>query len=77
MEEYLNKIHNTDCLDFIKNLPNESVDLIITDPPYGDGVGYGRNNKTIENNEDETINYKILPGLYRVLKLGGGMLPFY
>ena len=45
-----------------------TFDLIVTDPPYGDGIGYGRNGKTILNNEDESINYKILPLLYKVLK---------
>ena len=43
-------------------------DLIVTDPPYGDGIAYGRDGKTILNNEDETINYKVLPLLYDALK---------
>jgi len=30
----LNKIYNKDCLEFMKELQNESVDLIIADPPY-------------------------------------------
>ena len=46
----------------------EQFDLIVTDPPYGDNIGYGRCGKTILNNEDESINYKILPLLYDVLK---------
>ena len=27
-------IHNTDCFEFIKTMPDNSVDLILTDPPY-------------------------------------------
>ena len=27
------KIINSDCLDVFKKMPNESVDLIVTDPP--------------------------------------------
>lgn len=27
-------IHNTDCFKFIKTMPDNSVDLILTDPPY-------------------------------------------
>ena len=46
----------------------EAFDLVVTDPPYGDGVGYGRNQKTIQNNEDESINYKIIPLLWDVMK---------
>ena len=29
------RIHNTDALAFLKMLPDESLDAIITDPPYG------------------------------------------
>ena len=25
---------NGDCLELMKNIPNNSVDLIVTDPPY-------------------------------------------
>lgn len=31
----LNYIDNTDCLEGLKAIPDKSVDLIITDPPYG------------------------------------------
>ena len=24
-----------DCLEFMKNIPDGSVDLVLTDPPYG------------------------------------------
>ena len=30
----LNKIYNEDCLEGMKRIPDKSVDLIITDPPY-------------------------------------------
>lgn len=57
-----------DSVELIKKVKSGSVDLVLTDPPYGDGIGYGRFDKEIANNEDEGINYKILPELYRVLK---------
>ena len=31
----LNYIDNIDCLEGLKNIPDGSVDLILTDPPYG------------------------------------------
>lgn len=31
----LNKIYNEDCLKFIRKIPDNSIDLILTDPPYG------------------------------------------
>lgn len=29
------KIYNGDCLEIMKDIPDKSVDLILTDPPYG------------------------------------------
>lgn len=34
----LNKIHLGDCLDFMRELPDKCVDLVLTDPPYGIGI---------------------------------------
>lgn len=31
----LNKIYNMDCLEGLKKMENNSVDLVLTDPPYG------------------------------------------
>lgn len=33
--DYINKIFNCDCLEGLKDIPDNSVDCIITDPPYG------------------------------------------
>ena len=35
IEELLGKVHNVDCIKFMKDLPDKCVDLILTDPPYG------------------------------------------
>lgn len=34
----LNYIDNIDCLEGLKEIPDNSVDLIVTDPPYGIGI---------------------------------------
>ena len=31
----LNKVHCWDCLEFMKQIPDKSIDLVLTDPPYG------------------------------------------
>ena len=38
----LNKIYNEDCLETMKRMPDNFVDLILTDPPYG--IKEARNN---------------------------------
>ena len=35
------KIIHGDCLDELKKLDNESIDLILTDPPYKVSQSYG------------------------------------
>ena len=34
-----NKIHLGDCLDLMKEIPDKSIDLVLTDPPYGINIG--------------------------------------
>ena len=36
----LNKIYNEDCLKGMSKIPNESIDLIVTSPPYNAGKKY-------------------------------------
>nr|DAK84699.1 MAG TPA: adenine-specific methyltransferase [Caudoviricetes sp.] len=68
-----------DCLNVLKKMPNESVDLIVTDPPYritprgssGTMGGYWkeketRTGKIFKNNHISCKEY--LPEFYRVLK---------
>lgn len=33
-EDMINKIHLADCYEFIKQIPDKSIDLILIDPPY-------------------------------------------
>ena len=35
IKDIINKIHCADCLDFMPNIPDNSIDAIITDLPYG------------------------------------------
>jgi len=51
IENYLNKITHADCLDIMKQLPDKCIDLILTDPPYGEKMSrrgtIGSSNKGI------------------------------
>lgn len=37
----LDIIYNEDCLGGMKRLPDKSIDLVVTDPPYNVGIDYG------------------------------------
>lgn len=34
-DDYVNKIICGDCLEIMKGIPDKSIDLVLTDPPYG------------------------------------------
>ena len=58
----LNEIYCGDCLTYLKDLPDKSIDLILTDPPYGinaeKGVGRFGSSKTDKHYND---NWDIAP----------------
>ena len=43
LKNYENKILNMDCIDFLKNCPDNYFDLCCCDPPYGIGEASGKN----------------------------------
>ena len=63
----LNKIYNEDCLEGMKRIPDGSVDLTVTSPPYDNLRTYNGN---IEQWSFEKFQ-AIAKELYRVTKQGG------
>lgn len=63
------KLYLGDCLEIMKSIPDKSIDLVLTDPPYGVNYEYG-------NIEDSKENLKqlvdmFIPEAKRVGKLVG------
>lgn len=54
-EKYINQIINADCLDILRKLPDKSIDLVLTDPPYGIGID---GQKKYTNNQHPKWNRK-------------------
>lgn len=72
-----------DCLELIKEIPNESIDLIVTDPPYlMEYKSCHRKNKShkfcseIKNDNNEEVIQKAIKECYRVLKNNSAMYMF-
>jgi len=57
-----------DARELIRRIPSNSVDIIITDPPYGLGM---------DEYDDEEVFFEIEDELYRVLRSDGWLLFFY
>jgi len=75
MKVRMNRFYQMDCIDFMRSLPAQSVNLVLTDPPYG--VGYAGNRFF-----DDSIGYvagnldKWFGEMYRVLKDGAHIYVF-
>jgi site-specific DNA-methyltransferase (adenine-specific) len=65
LEQYVNNVHEANCLDLMPNLPDKSVDLILCDLPYG----------TTQNPWDSVIPLDLLWEQYlRVIKDRGAIV---
>lgn len=64
-------LFNGDCIKLLKNLPNESVDLVVTSPPYCIGKAYEDPHDDIETFKTQHTN--MFDELYRVVKPGGSI----
>ena len=70
----MNEIIEGDCLEKIKNIPDNSIDLIITSPPYDniEGSGYSKGNKDVLFLKLYSEFFdKVLSEVYRVMKPTG------
>lgn len=57
MIDFINKVIQGDCLEVMKDIPDKSIDLIVTDPPYGIGIAK-RTNISIKGASDKTNEFK-------------------
>ena len=68
----LNLIYNSDCLVGMKEIPDESIDLIVTDPPYL--IEYCRHDKNsrfskpIKNDDNPDLVSQYIKECYRIMK---------
>ena len=62
LKKYLNTIECIDCIEGMKKLPENSIDLTVTSPPYDELRDYNGYKFDFEN---------IARGLYRITKKGG------
>lgn len=63
-----------DCFELIKDLSDNSVDLVITSPPYADIVNYGKNISIKKPNEYCDWLLPLFNEIQRVLKPSGSFI---
>lgn len=83
-KDFINKIITGDCLNIIKYIPDNSIDLIITSPPYNLKTGqhhtknykfkpYDNFNDNLEEEKYQNWQLKILNECFRTLKFEGSI----
>ncbi len=71
-----NIIYNEDVLKGIDKIEDNSIDLIIADPPYGLGKDYGNDSDRLANKEHLEWNYKWIDAVIPKLKESGSFYIF-
>lgn len=67
----LNKIHNMDCIEGMKLLPENCIDLVCSSPPYNVGIDYDLYKDDKSMDEYFKWSKDWLTEIYRVLKPDG------
>lgn len=73
ISDYLNKIYNGDIMHVLKDLPDNSVDMIFGDPDYNVGINYGSNNYTKKFDDYISWYIELAREAMRVLKNDGNL----
>lgn len=71
MDKYLGKIINGDCVEVMKDIPETSVDLCVSSPPYNVGIQYDTHIDNVMMPEYWEWTEKWLTEVYRLLKDDG------
>jgi len=70
-EEYKNQIVTGDCRELATRIPDESIDIVFTSPPYNVGLNYGFWDDNIEWPQYWEFAKDWLSDAHRVTKSGG------
>lgn len=64
-------LYNGDCIELLQQIPSESVDLVITSPPYCMGKAYENPHNDIQTFRE--LHERIFDSIYRIVKPNGSI----
>jgi len=67
----MNKVYKADCLEALQKLEQESIDIVITSPPYNIGIKYGKYEDKKPRDQYISWIFDIFKEVKRVLKPNG------
>lgn len=79
LDVYMNKVVHGDCLEVMKDIDDNSIDCVVTDPPYGMSYYsnyYKNGNPFSKIKNDDKIDYSFIQELKRIMKKNSAMFIF-
>ena len=70
----INKIHFENCLDGLKKVDSNSVNLIVTSPPYADATEYGKKIECFKSDNYSDWFIPIVKEIERVMAEDGSFI---
>ena len=71
IENYIGKITNGDCVEVMEQMPESTIDLMVTSPPYNCGIKYDTHDDFMTMEDYWIWTEKWLSQVYRLLKDDG------
>lgn len=70
-KKWLGKIHNGDCIEQMRTLPDGAIDLVFADPPFNIGFKYDQYQDRLEDDKYLAWSHDWISEVYRTLKSNG------
>lgn len=71
IDEWINQVHRGDAIELLAGLPSDSVNIVVTSPPYNVGKDYGDYTDDLEDIEYYRFLVEVFESLARVLRPDG------
>lgn len=78
IDTQLNNYYNEDALVYVKRLPSDSIDLVLTDPPYGIDYDKLTGIDVYRDDSDKLMSLlsELMPHYYRLMREGAYLVVF-
>ncbi|MEW6556174.1 MAG: DNA methyltransferase [Elusimicrobiota bacterium] len=73
INNFINQVIESDCIELMKNIPGQSVDLTFLDPPFNQDKEYNSWNDNLPEQEYWQIMEQVCKNIYKITSNGGAI----
>ena len=70
----MNKVYNVDCIEYMKTMKDNSVDLVVTDIPYGEVNRKSNGLRNLEKGKADIVTFSMDSLLYNLCRITKGSM---